>query len=111
MDLGIFLATAAGITKVVDLIRNTVDTSGKLPKATWNLVATVLGLVAAFVFELNIVPASVPISQNLAQILTGLSLVGGASAGHELMDYFSSKADAAKSASLAPIEPEQPKGL
>jgi hypothetical protein len=93
------LPLAVLITKGVDLIRNLVDSSGKLPKFTWNIAAFVLGLIIALGWQINFAAALadvIPSLQNTTsldgvagQILTGLAAGAMASFWHEKLDQWS----------------------
>lgn len=90
------------VTKIVDLIRNVVDSfvDRFLPKATWNVVALGLGVAMALAWRVNMLdnysdPNSV-VQGMFGQILTGLAIGGVSSGYHELFDVFSSAAKRAK---------------
>lgn len=99
MDVQVFLAASATVTKFVDFIRNLLDKSGRAPGWVWNVVAGAAGCAIAYQGGLNLLPA-----QQYGQILTGLAIGAGASGFHEIFDLFSSKAKEAKSVSVAPID-------
>src|SRR4051812_27395110 len=80
------------ITKTVDVIRNVLEplTGGRIPKASWNALALILGVVMALVWDINLLdnysdPASV-VQGSFGQILTGLAIGGASSGYHELFD-------------------------
>lgn len=97
MDLEPFLAASATVTKAVDFIRNAVDPGGKLPRATWNLVAFATGILAAYTTGLLIA--------GFTAWQTGLAIGASASGFHEVFDFFGSKA---KQATPPPIESSNP---
>lgn len=92
MEVATIAAASAAVTKVVDLIRNAL---GKLepdvPKAVWNFLALGLGVLGAFVFDIE--PANLPgvqASGSGLKWITGL-VVGGLSSGwHEVFSAVSS---------------------
>ena len=90
-DVSVFLAAAATVTKAVDFLRNAIDSGGVAPKWLWNIAAFVLGIVAAWVGDLNIMP-----DQSVGQVVTGLAIGAAASGFHEVFDFFSAKAKAVK---------------
>lgn len=85
---------AIGITKLVDLIRNTLDKDDSWPKWSWNVAAFVLGIGYALVTATNFVNLIAGLRPELSdalgglpgQILTGIALGGVASFWHEQMD-------------------------
>lgn len=97
------VAGGATVTKVVDLIRNAVDRTNKLPAVTWNVAALAVGVAAALGWRLDVTAhafAAIPALQNTrltgisGQILTGLTFGGAAGFFHEFFDYLSSRAKA-----------------
>jgi hypothetical protein len=83
----------------VDFARNSVGDARRVPKGVWNLVAFGFGIAISYFSNLDIYPG-----HSASHIITGLALGASASGFHEVFDFFSSKAKAATSASLAPIE-------
>lgn len=100
MDLSVFLAASATVTKAVDFLRNAFDEKGVAPGYVWNLAAFGLGIAISYLSNIDIY-----IGHDFSHVITGLALGASASGFHEVFDFFSSKADAAKSVSVAPIEP------
>ena len=96
------------VTKVTDFFRNLFDPAGtKLPKVAWNVVPFVVGAGICLIWELNyadLLPGLPPSLMNVGdftgRILTGLGLGAVAGGWHELLDFFSSKAKAARAAAL-----------
>lgn len=89
---------AAVVTKTIQMIR---DASGKVwPTWLLNLLSFGLGITVAEVFKLDAVAAllgsSTGSQHTLGVVLTGLALGGGASGLHDLLDLFSSIANARK---------------
>lgn len=76
-------------TKLVDFARNAFDPKQKAPKWSWNLLALGIGLVVAFVWELNLAPAANRSQLLGGQALTGLAIGAAASGWHELFDALS----------------------
>lgn len=87
MDVSIFLALGATVTKAVDFIRNSFDPKGVAPKFVWNVVAFGLGIAGAWASAVNIMPG-----QRGGTIITGLAVGASASGFHEVFDFFSAKA-------------------
>ena len=71
-------AASAAITKIVDLVRNSLgESEPKVPKIVWNAGALILGVVGAFVFDIEPVDLAGVQAQGAAlKVLTGL-VVGG----------------------------------
>jgi ABC-type nickel/cobalt efflux system permease component RcnA len=91
------------VTKLVDLLRNTIDPEGKFTgrlKAIWNILAIAIGIGVALIWQLNILPATFAhsVSQKWAGwIITGIAMGGVASGWHELFDTLSGIAKASHS--------------
>lgn len=107
------LPLAVTVTKVVDLVRNLVDPTDKLPKVLWNVLALVIGVLVALGFEVNLfapIAAAIPALKDwtpdstMAEILTGLSIGAMAGFWHEKMDQWSSAAKAAKRAAGTTVQ-------
>lgn len=91
---------AVGVTKGVDLTRNLVDPSDRLPKATWNIAAFAFGILLAIGWQFNIaggladvVPAlanSTRLDGVAGQLLTGVAIGAMSSFWHEKLDQWSS---------------------
>lgn len=96
------VATVFGVvvTKTVDVLRNTFDPNGKLPKWLWNLSAFGLGIAMALIWEINMLDnwsdKDSMVQGITGQILTGISIGGVSSGYHELFDVLSSTAKRAK---------------
>jgi len=85
-------AASAAITKIVDFIRNSLgESEPKVPKIVWNAGALILGVVGAFVFDIEPVDLAGVQAQGAAlKVLTGLVVGGLASGWHELFSALSS---------------------
>ena len=84
------LLLAAVVTKLVDLIRK-VDPNDRFWKGTWIVLAMILGLVLALVFEISVLAELGLEPENelqgiIGQILTGLVVGATSSSYHELWD-------------------------
>ena len=94
-------AFALTITKIVDFVRNMVPKKHQASlKWLWGGAALVLGVAAAFIFEINVF-ADVSNSRAegfLGMLLTGLGIGATGSAWHEVLDAFSSSAKRSKPA-------------
>lgn len=101
----IFGPLAVGLTKLVDMVRNMVDPTGVRfagARWVWNVLALVLGLVVALVFEMNVMAQvldlipqfsdSTALDGVVGQVLTGVGMAGMASYHHETMDRKSAEA-------------------
>jgi hypothetical protein len=86
---------AAGVTKLVDTLRNLFDRTDTAPKWTWNIAALVISLAVCLGFQLDVVTAlmkQVPalvntdLSDVAGQILTAIGVAGFAAYWHEKMD-------------------------
>jgi hypothetical protein len=90
-------AAGAAVTKVVDFIRNIVgDVSAKW---VWNLLALGLGVVVAFLFDVE--PVQLPglnVGEIGIKVATGLAIGGISSGWHELFDFLSGAAKRAQAA-------------
>ena len=98
------LPLAVTVTKVVDLIRNLVDPTDKLPKVLWSVLALVVGILMALGFEINLlspITAAIPALKDWAPNDTAAEILSGAAIGalgsfwHEKLDLWSSQAKAA----------------
>lgn len=87
MDLTVFLAAAATVTKAVDFTRNAVDGQDIAPKWLWNLEAFGLGIFATYSGALNLMPG-----HRFGMLITGLAIGAAGSGFHEVFDFFSGKA-------------------
>ena len=88
------------ITKIVDFVRNAFagGEGSQPPKWLWNLLALVLGVVVALVFDLNIF-AEITDSSGPAwagQVVTGLGMGATGSGWHEVLDALSGTAKSAR---------------
>ena len=91
------------VTKLTDFVRNAFDKDDSFPKFVWNLVSMALGIAVALLYELefsNLIPNLPPVFKDVsglpAQIITGIGIAAVGSFWHEINDFFSSKADAAR---------------
>lgn len=93
-------AFALTITKIVDFVRNMVKDKERQEslKWLWGGGALVLGLLAAFVFEINVFAefSDSRAKGALGTVLTGLGMGATGSAWHEVLDAFSSSARRSK---------------
>jgi hypothetical protein len=78
------------VTKSVDVVRNGVDLKDTFPKVVWNAVSFGFGFLYAFLFDLSIFEAF-GVAHTSGVILTGFTLGGGGSFGHELLDMLSAR--------------------
>ena len=102
------LPLAVGVTKVVDLIRNLIDPSGKFPKAVWSAVAILAGIGLALGWGFNLFEpliAAIPALEKSglatgewAEVATGIAIGGMAGFWHERLDEWSSRAKAERPA-------------
>ena len=100
--LVVFGPFAVFITKLTDLIRNTVDKTGTKPKWLWNVVPFVIGVVGALLTGLNLIsqihgldPAVVAgLAGVWGKVATGLCAGAIASLWHEVLDNWSAGANA-----------------
>jgi hypothetical protein len=86
-------AASAAVTKIIDFIRNSLGKTlePNVPKAVWNAGALILGVVGAFVFDIEPVQLAGVEAQGAAlKVLTGLAVGGLASGWHELFSALSS---------------------
>ena len=101
-------AFALTITKVVDFVRNLVKDKERQEslKWLWGGGALVLGLVVAFVFEINVFADFSDSRANgaLGTVLTGLGMGATGSAWHEVLDAFSSNARNSKATAAMAAE-------
>jgi hypothetical protein len=100
-DLVAFLVAigpfALGITKVVDLVRNSADPNTTWPKWSWNVLAFGLGIAYACLTATNFVNLIATLQTGVqnkftgtaGQIVTGLAIGGVASFHHEWMSKMS----------------------
>lgn len=98
----IFGPLSVGLTKLVDMVRNLVDSDGSAPKWAWNVLALVLGVVVAIVFEMNVMSQVLDLIPQfsdgtsldgaLGQVITGVGMAGMAAYHHETMDRKSAEA-------------------
>lgn len=93
-----FALLSAGVTKVVDLLRNLFDKTDKFPKWVWNIVAFVVGIATAVGWNQNLtaeVAALIPAVEGMkvegvpGEVLTGIAMGGFAGFWHELLDSLS----------------------
>lgn len=79
-------------TKIVDTFRNIFDPDARLAPWIWNLLAFAIGILFAFVFQLNALEAisKTPAQGTLGQVLTGFGIGAWGSGWHELLDALSS---------------------
>lgn len=101
----IFGPLSVGLTKLVDMTRNLVDKDDTAPKWAWNVLALVLGVVVAVLFEVNVMSQvlallprfsdSTTLNGVVGQVVTGVGMAGMAAYHHETMDRKSSQAKAA----------------
>jgi hypothetical protein len=94
--LGVLLAVAPVVTKLVDVARNAFDANDNVPKVWWNALAFGLGIAAAFVTDLNILGSmlgeAVDVSVGVGKVVTGIAIGSFASGYHELFDALSGAA-------------------
>jgi hypothetical protein len=88
--LGLLVWVSAGITKLVDLVRNALDEAAEAPAWVWNVLSLGGGVGAALGLDLNAVEELV--GGLAGQVVTGLAMGGSASGLHELFDFLSSSA-------------------
>jgi hypothetical protein len=84
----IITIAAAGIvvTKIVDTVRNGLDRGDTAPKMVWNVLAFVLGIAGAFLYNVEDVTG---LGGPLGQVGSGLVIGATASGWHEILDAFS----------------------
>lgn len=104
--LGAFLI-AVGVfapvcTKLVDTVRNAIDSNDTMPKVTWNVLTFVFGVAIALLLEFNV---AVPLAEafpglarnadnltgTLGQIVTGLGIGAVGSGWHEKFSEWSAR--------------------
>lgn len=99
MEVIALVVAAPIVTKIVDTLRNAFDKAGTMPKVVWNLAAFAVGILGAFLF--NVEPAALPaglrfgIEGAALQVYTGLWLGALAGGFHEIFHMWSAKAHAA----------------
>jgi hypothetical protein len=101
------LPLAVGVTKVVDAVRNLIDSDDSFPKFVWNLVAFVVGVAFCLGWNFNLfapLVESIPALKDsgladgtAGEVLTGVAIGAMGGFWHEKLDEWSAKAKAAKS--------------
>jgi hypothetical protein len=83
---------SAAVTKIVDFVRNILGgLEPQVPKVVWNVGALALGVLGAFIFDIEPVNlAGVDAQGAMLKVLTGLVVGGLASGWHELFSALSS---------------------
>lgn len=93
------LVTAVGlmVTKLVDTVRNAVGDTGDKPKALWNVLAIVLGIVVCVLWRVDAfeaLEAGTRVGGVPGEVFTGFVVAGVSSGWHEVLDNISSGAKA-----------------
>ena len=96
--LAVITAYGATVTKLVDALRKSSGAREDL-KWLWGVLALVLGLVVAFVFDVNVLTGP-RLDRHLGQFLTGLAIGAAGSGWHEVFDALSGVAKATRAQSV-----------